>query len=90
MADSGNDYPRNVRYGDFVETCRIHGGVRGRFGTLIDPNGHKWLVCDVCINALWGERQQMILSDKEQAERDSIIDEAMEKLRISLFGPSDG
>lgn len=79
-----------IRYGDMVGVCAVHGGQGSRFGTLVDPQGHAWLVCVTCINSLWGERQQMILSETEQAERDEIIDAAMHKLRESLFGPSDG
>lgn len=80
-----------ITYGDLdPRTCELHGGTHTRFGTLIDPNGHKWVICADCINTLWNTRQETILSEDAQAERDSIIDAAMLKLRESLFGPSDG
>lgn len=67
-----------VSYGDIPNaTCQLHGGEAGRFGTLIDPNGHRWLICDECIASLWedkqgpvegaetGETQTPILSDTQ-------------------------
>ena len=51
--------PIVLTYGDLPtpRVCELHGGLASRFGTLIDPNGHKWAICATCINGLWGKMQ---------------------------------
>jgi len=44
-------------------TCQLHGGEAERFGTLIDPNGHRWFICAECINELWHRRQAMVMDE---------------------------
>lgn len=47
-----------VSFGDIPNAnCQLHGGTAGRFGTLVDPNGHRWLICADCINSLWEDKQ---------------------------------
>jgi hypothetical protein len=48
-----------MHYGFFVGICQVCFKQRKRFGTLIDPNGHSWLVCNKCINRLWKKRQAL-------------------------------
>jgi len=39
--------------------CQLHFGHSpdGRYGRLIDPNGHSWKICSGCINSLWEAKQ---------------------------------
>jgi hypothetical protein len=83
-------YPLNVKYGSFPGVCQVHGGNESRFGTLVDPNGHRWLVCSECIDVLWGNRQQMNLEELEKERQENAVNEAMRRLRESLLGSSDG
>jgi hypothetical protein len=42
-----------------VINCQLCFKPTDRFGTLIDPSGHKWLICSVCINTLWQNKQAL-------------------------------
>lgn len=49
-----------IRYGEAVGfACQVCFKKRKKFGTLVDPNGHTWLICDKCINKLWRKRQAL-------------------------------
>jgi hypothetical protein len=50
------------------QACKLHGELATRFGTLIDPNGHRWLICAECIDALWS-KQQFVIRDEEVNRR---------------------
>jgi hypothetical protein len=54
----GKDVRAIVSFGEIPHAnCQLHGGTAERFGTLVDPNGHKWLICAGCINSLWEDKQ---------------------------------
>jgi hypothetical protein len=66
--------------------CQVCGDpmeTEGLKGTLIDHNGHRWWLCQECIDSLWHERQEMVLTQEfvEQA-----IDYVLETLRKKLLG----
>jgi hypothetical protein len=72
-----------ITYGDLdPRLCELHGGVASRFGTLIDPNGHKWIICADCINTLWAERQAMNMEPTKEEK----VDQAIDILRSLLLG----
>lgn len=60
----------DVTYGNVTTpmSCRLCGNLHDRFGTLIDPNGHRWLLCSECIDALWA-KQQFVIRDEEVDRR---------------------
>jgi hypothetical protein len=41
--------------------CQLHFGPSpdGRYGSLVDPNGHRWHICSECINSLWQDKQAL-------------------------------
>lgn len=62
---------RNVTvvYGEMTpRKCGLCGKLRARFGSLIDPNGHTWIVCAECIDGLW-HRNAAIIQDEEVENR---------------------
>lgn len=72
-----------VTYGNTQpQTCKLHGELATRFGTLIDPNGHRWLICAECIDTLWSGRQ-FVIRDEEVNKR------ARELLQERLLGDLD-
>jgi hypothetical protein len=70
-----------LTFGDMSEPrpCELHGGLATRFGTLIDPNGHKWVICAACINSLWEEKQP-----DPNPPTESAVEVAMDVLRKAL------
>jgi len=79
----------DVKWGDGSGTCQLCFTDQERFGTLVDPNGHKWLICALCINALWDGRQML---NMEQADRDrqaEAVDAALGRLRNLLIEGSE-
>jgi len=71
----------HIRYGTLgPRACDLHGGVRERFGTLVDPNGHAWLICDLCITSLWEANQP----DPNEPPPANPIDAAMDVLKKAL------
>jgi hypothetical protein len=62
--------------------CKLCGKTETRFGTLVDPNGHSWLVCVTCIDNLW-KGNAAIIQDAEVEER------ARQLVQDKLFGLSD-
>jgi hypothetical protein len=48
-----------MRYGDFPARCQLCWKERKRFGSLVDPNGHVWLICSKCIKKGWMKRQAL-------------------------------
>jgi hypothetical protein len=71
-----------LTYGDLADPrpCELHGGLATRFGTLIDPNGHKWIICADCINSLWEDKQP----NPNMPTPGDPIDMAMEVLKKAL------
>lgn len=70
-----------LTFGDLDErACELHGGLATRFGTLIDPNGHKWIICAACIGSLWAENQP----DPNEPPAGTAVDVAMDVLRKAL------
>jgi uncharacterized protein with PIN domain len=76
-----------LRWGEFSETCKVHGETAEKFGTLVDCNGHMWLICDKCINSLWDERSFMKMQEMIEERAEEI---AMQKIRERLFGNDAG
>lgn len=72
-----------VLYGDTASrNCKLCGKLHTRFGTLVDPNGHSWLVCVTCIDNLWSGNAAII----QDAE---VEDRARQLVQDKLFGLSD-
>jgi hypothetical protein len=58
-----------ITYGELdPRLCELHGGEATRFGTLIDPNGHKWIICATCINGLWDATNWAIIREEAESE----------------------
>jgi len=68
-----------IHYGDFVGICQVCFKDNHRFGTLVDPNGHTWLVCKNCINKLWQDAQAILQEDHQDK-----IEAAIDVLRKAL------
>jgi hypothetical protein len=70
-------------YGDTQPTaCKLCGTMQTRFGTLIDCNGHTWLICMACVDGLWSRNAAVIV--------DEVIEErARQLVQDKLFGLSD-
>ena len=67
-----------VSYGELPEqVCKLHGGEATRFGTLVDPNGHRWLICAGCINSLWGENQWIIREEEVDRRARQLLEERL-------------
>jgi hypothetical protein len=51
-------------------TCQLHfrPSPDGRYGKLIDPNGHSWDICSECINSLWQDKQPYNQADEPEQE----------------------
>lgn len=62
--------------------CQLGGHTSDRFGTLIDCNGHSWLICMTCIDNLWAGNAAVIV-DAEIEER------AKQLVQEKLFGMTD-
>ena len=72
-----------VLYGNTApRPCKLCGKNHTRFGTLVDPNGHSWLVCVTCIDNLWSGNAAII----QDAE---VEDRARQLVQDKLFGLSD-
>jgi hypothetical protein len=70
-------------FGDTVPTtCKLCGKTQTRFGTLVDCNGHTWLICMECVDGLWS-RNAAVIVDAEIEER------ARQLVQEKLFGLSD-
>jgi hypothetical protein len=66
---------------DGMTTCQLCGERRERTGKLIDPNGHSWVICDLCINWWWDNRQEMSSIARHRA---IAVDEIIQNLRKVL------
>jgi hypothetical protein len=73
----GKDVVAVVSFGEIPNAnCQLHGGTAARFGTLVDPNGHKWLICADCINSLWEDKQGPVEGARiGEDEPDTLTDE---------------
>jgi hypothetical protein len=80
-----------LTFGDLTEprSCELHGGMATRFGTLIDPNGHKWIICAACINALWDGRQMLNMEAAEQDRQTEAVDAALGRIRDIILGEGE-
>jgi hypothetical protein len=62
--------------------CKLCGETKDRFGTLIDCNGHSWLICMTCVDGLWSRNAAVIV--------DEVIEERAKQLvQEKLFGMTD-
>jgi hypothetical protein len=73
----------NVLFGNTApRPCKLCGETETRFGTLIDCNGHSWLICMKCVDGLWSRNAAVIV--------DEVIEERAKQLvQEKLFGLSD-
>lgn len=71
-----------IHYGDFVGICQVCFNDAQRFGTLVDPNGHSWLICTGCIKGLWETKQAL---NQEAAQR-QVAEDFINELRDKLLG----
>lgn len=78
-----------LHYGHFVGICQICFKDRKRFGTLVDPNGHSWLICAPCINGLWEDSQALNQEEAAKGRQDDAIETVIERLRTILKGDED-
>jgi hypothetical protein len=46
----------NARYGNINGVCQVCYKEKDLFGTLVDNNGHKWLICSDDIGLIWGNQ----------------------------------
>lgn len=46
-----------LRFGNISGDCQLCYKPAESFGTLVDPNGHAWLICKGCIDSLWADKQ---------------------------------
>lgn len=80
---------RNVTvvYGEMTpRKCQLCGKMKARFGSLIDGNGHTWLICadeGGCVDGLW-HRNAAIIQDAEIEAR------ARQLIQERLLGLEDG
>lgn len=75
--------PNVALYGNMsIRPCKLCGINNTRFGTLIDPNGHKWLICVGCIDNLWSGNAAIIT--EEQIEQ-----RAAQLLQDKILGSGD-
>lgn len=71
---------RNVEitYGTIPgQACKLCGNLATRVGTLVDPNGHRWLICSECIDNLWAGNQAMITEERVQEAARKLIEERL-------------
>jgi len=67
-----------LRFGNISGVCELHYGPAESFGTLLDPNGHVWLICADCIKSLWDNKQAY---NQEPSPMVSILsDEALDAI----------
>lgn len=73
-----------VKYGEHPQgyVCKLGGHTAYRFGTLIDPNGHKWIICTECIDYFWAGNAAVIR--EEEVER-----RAAQLLQDKILGSGD-
>lgn len=57
--------------------CQLCWKKRTRFGMLVDPNGHLWLICAECINTLWAGNQAIITEDEIDQRARQLIQERL-------------
>lgn len=70
--------PSVIAYGNLGERkCQLHGGIATIFGTLIDPNGHKWLICSACIDNFWAGNQAMITEERIEERARELIQQKL-------------
>jgi hypothetical protein len=77
---------REIRFGDFTDTCQLCFKVNRRFGTLVDPVGRYWLLCVDCVKGLWEEKQALNQGEAEKERQEQAVDAALGKLRDLLIG----
>lgn len=46
--------------------CKLCANAHTNFATLVDMNGHKWLICADCVNNLWAGNQATITEERIQ------------------------
>jgi hypothetical protein len=67
-----------VLYGNTSPTaCKLCGKTHTRFGTLIDPNGHAWLVCNTCIDNLWSGNAAFIVDSEIEDRAKQLVQERL-------------
>lgn len=63
--------------------CQVCWKKHHKFGTLLDPNGRTWLICDECIRTLWDAEQAVNMQRRVNAAAEQ---RAMELIQEKLFG----
>ena len=53
-----------IKFGQINATCELCWKTKERFGSLIDPNGHAWLICADCINTWWEEDHALKMEER--------------------------
>lgn len=74
-----------VHVGDYTDACHVCYETKERFGVLIDPVGHKWRICQDCLNALWQDRQAMNQLDEKEKQEAEALDRVFAKLRDQII-----
>ena len=79
-----------IHYGDFAGICQLCFKDGQRFGTLVDANGHTWLICQSCIIAVWEAKQPFMRDDilHQDTGIDDDIEEIINRLRRIRRGDS--
>jgi hypothetical protein len=57
--------------------CKLHGGMATRFGSLVDPNGHVWLICSDCIDNFWAGNQAFITEERVEERARQLLQERL-------------
>jgi hypothetical protein len=69
-----------LRFGNISGDCQLCYKPAESFGTLVDPNGHAWLVCADCIRSLWDDRQAFNQENKTPEVVSILTDAAMDAI----------
>lgn len=69
-----------IQYGNMVAVCQLHNGEADRFGTLVDPNGHMWLLCSDCIKGLWDAAHWTKLQEQADEAAEARLAQRLSKL----------
>jgi hypothetical protein len=87
-AEWGFHYLRGIAmaglyYGQFAGICQLCYEDKSNFGTLVDPNGHSWLICSDCITSLWSDRQAI---NQERQVEEKAVELAQDAVRKLITG----
>jgi hypothetical protein len=57
--------------------CKLCAESKTNFGMLVDPNGHKWLICSDCIANLWAGNQAFITQERVEERARQLLQERL-------------